>query len=164
MAYIIQETGAPTATLAPDVYVRATAANSGVVSYWRKIGGNLALPNAHNDLHFTLGVVTGDSAHFHATWHGNNTVSYYICTADQNTGVLTTTFDALNPLNGNGAQATAQAIAPIIYRAVAFDKEAFKKAKEKLAAQQKTAEKTGALRVRSLLGSALGGIKKTTKT
>jgi hypothetical protein len=93
-------------------------------------------------------------------------VSYYICSVNQISGTLITGFDATNPsnVNGNAAQANAQAIAPIIYRALPYDKEAFKKAKEKVAAQQRTADKTGARRVRSLFGTALCGIKKTTKT
>jgi hypothetical protein len=158
--WIIQETGVPNAALPPDIYVRSVAANSSVVSYWRKINGNLAAPNQHNDLHFTLGVIMGDTAHFHATWHGNGTVSYYTCRADPNNGTLATAYNAADPQNAgpNGAQATAQAIALYIYRPVYIDPAEFKKAREKLMASQRTQLKVG----KRLLGSALksSGISK----
>lgn len=163
--YLIRETGVASVAIGGFVYVRDTAANSGVVSYWQKAANNLAAPHQYNDLHFTLGVILSDTAHFHATWHAQGAVSYYVCTASQVNGTLAVALDPGQGTGANVAMATALQIGLQIYESLYVDEKKLKEEREKLAARQKTAAKTGSVRVRPLFGQALSGItKSTTKT
>jgi hypothetical protein len=157
--YFIQETGVASAVIPPETFVRSVSAGSNTASYWCTVGGVLAVPINPNDLHFTIGVITGDRASFHSTWHAGNAVTYFTCSANDATGALAVAHDVNNPLNFGPllTMARAIAIAPIIYRAIHIDKDAFRAAKAKLSAQEKTRVKTGERPARSLFGSALKG-------
>jgi hypothetical protein len=120
--WTLEATGSATISANGRTFKSNISNNSATPSYWEKQGGNLSLNDNYNDLHFTLGEITEDTASFHSTWHAYDCVTYYICRVD-NGGHITVEVDTNNSGNHGDrkTETLAHALGPQMYRAKRVD-------------------------------------------